>query len=171
MWPPVGVRLFFAYCLALLAGSPAIGNLLVKNFNQLKLLLSVCQTLPKRWSALSEGLRQLFRVQKLPKSQWRRRWPNPLWLIAPFLLILASCSIIKPKLPEPTPEKRTPMFECVDTALKLCPGVVPIEVDDCGDAVKIASAALTALEQCQTYHGELIACVLDYVRQGSKTQK
>lgn len=169
MWPD-GVRSFFAYCLALLAGSFAIGSQLVPSmFNPLLLYLSSA-SLQTRWSLLNEGLRELWTTLRPPQRKLKRQSHPVLWLIAPFLLILAGCSVFKPKLPEPTPVSKLPqpVFSCIDKAIRLCPGVAPIEPTDCATTVKIASAALGALEQCQTIHAELILCVLDYIQQKNK---
>lgn len=169
MWPD-GVQSFFAYCLALLAGSFAIGNLFEPSMHNLRLLFLSSANLQTRWSQLNEGLRELWITLQPRARKSKQRLRPAIWLVAPFLLVLAGCSVFKPKLPEPTPVSKLPqpVFSCIDKAIRLCPGVAPIEPTDCAMTVKIASSALTALEQCQTIHAELILCVLDYIQQKHK---
>lgn len=170
MWLPGGLLFLFAFCLARLAGSPAIGSNFEMNWLLVKLSPDNWNSLRKRLSRLSVGLQQLFNELKPRPRNWIKLYRFRIFLVAPFLLTLAGCFNVKPNpLPEPTATPK-PVFECIDKALRLCPGVVPIEVTDCKIVTQLASSALTALETCQSYHAELILCVLDYIQQGSKKQ-
>lgn len=80
------------------------------------------------------------------------------------LLILPSCSLLKPKPPSPpiaTPAVATcPAVQCLDRALQVCEGVpAPPQVRSCADAVVLASDALGALLMCQEAQRVLIECV------------
>lgn len=169
MWP-AGVHSFFAYCLALLAGSFAIGSPHEPTYPNLWLSLNSSPNLLTRSSQLSVALRDLWKTVPLPRRKLKPLSTLRILVVALCLSILLGCSAFKPKLPAPTPppSKQQPVFSCIDKAIRLCPGVAPIEATDCAVAVKLASSALVALEQCQTIHAELILCVLDYIQQKHK---
>jgi hypothetical protein len=76
------------------------------------------------------------------------------------LMILPSCSWLRPKPPEaPPPAAKCPIIQCLDRALLLCKGVDPMTIKTCADAVLIASDALGEVVVCQEAHAALIRCV------------
>lgn len=88
-------------------------------------------------------------------------------LAALCLLILASCSWVKPWPRDPAPAVTPcPIVQCLDRALRTCEGVSPPAdgVRSCQDAVLLASDALGEVLVCQQAHAELIRCVEDFNR-------
>ena len=160
MWLPAGLPWLSASDVLPRAGSRATGSTSAQPASKLSGNSSSLPSSPQSKSPTSAGLPQ----SRAPENGERQpRGPalalRPLLLTCCFLMILPSCSWLRPKLPEAQPQAICPIIQCLDRAMTLCKGVDPMPIKTCADAVLIASDALGEVVVCQESHAALIRCV------------
>jgi hypothetical protein len=113
------------------------------------------------WSRLSGGSHRQSRAGVRPAIKAARSLPRLICVAVLCLLMLPSCSVLRPPLPAATQAKPEPL-RCLDRLMLPCPGVDDVTPTTCADAVVLAVDGLTALASCQDRHGELVRCVEAY---------
>ena len=124
-----------------------------------------CASVPSHWRPIwsrpNGGSHPQSRAGVRPAIKAARSLPRRICVAALCLLMLPSCSVLRPLLPAATQAKPEPL-RCLDRLMLPCPGVDDVTPTSCAAAVVLAVDGLTALASCQDRHGELVMCVQSY---------